>query len=118
MGTSSEVIVGEAATWGGIPEWVRWIAGILGSALVTTACGAWYISATLAGINNHLRQLDDGQQRLDSGQAAIMEQHQVLSDQIYTMDQRAMIIDTFLHDQFPERIPLPNPGIHDGFQHK
>jgi hypothetical protein len=92
----------------GMAEWVKWLVPILASALLTSGLWVWLLAARLTGIDDHLG-------RLDAGQQAIMSQHQVLSDQIYSMDQRAIIIDTFLHDQFPDKIPLPATGVHDGF---
>jgi hypothetical protein len=109
VGTTSEAIVAEPKTNSeGMAEWMKWGISALVSALTTTALGAWYMSATLTTINDHL-------DRLDSGEKAIMEQHAALSDQIYTINEEQNIVITLLHDEHTSRIPLPSPSKHDGF---
>jgi hypothetical protein len=90
-------------------DWLKWTVSALVSALTTTALGAWYMSATLTGINDHL-------QRLDSGQQTIMQEHQSISDQMYSTQQQLLIVVTMLHDQNPDKVPLPSTGTHDGFE--
>jgi len=89
--------------------WKMWLLGVLGSALTTTALGAWYMSSTLTGINEHLKRLDDGQQD-------IMAQHQGLANQMETVKSNQIVVITFLHDKYPDIVPLPDTSEHDGFQ--
>ena len=96
--------------------WKMWLLGVLGSALTTTALGAWYLSGTLTGINAHLKRLDDGQQGLVVGQRDIMAQHQGLANQMETVKSNQIVVITFLHDKYPDIVPLPDTSEHDGFQ--
>ena len=90
-------------------EWLKWIVTTLGSALATTALGAWYMATTLSGINEHLTRLDNGQQD-------IMAQHQALSWQLDTVKANQLIVITMLHDEHPDKVPLPDTSDRDGFR--
>lgn len=92
----------------GTADWVKWGISALVSALTTAALGAWYMSAALTGINDHLQRLDDDQK-------AIMNEHMAISDEIFTLDQEQNIVITLLHDEHPSKIPLPSPSKRDGF---
>jgi hypothetical protein len=67
------------------------------------------MSATLTGIDAHL-------QRLDNGQTEIMEQHQALSEQVEVVRSNQIVVITLLHDAYPDKVPLPDTSLHDGFR--
>ena len=98
-----------------IPEWVRWLLGSLGSALVTTAMLASYLTARFTTIDDDLKALHNEQGQLHQADQNIMDQHGLLAHQITQVQEQIIVLATILHAEHPDKVPIPATGDHDGF---